>query len=63
MDAGFEDAVPGADDPDPASLSIPALKAWLTEAGHEDVAWRLAGGRAKKAEYVAAVNDVLGKRG
>jgi hypothetical protein len=57
----FEDAHAGQD-VDPASMSIPSLKAWLTEAGHEDVAWRLAGARAKKADYVAAANDVLGKR-
>lgn len=44
----------------PEKMSIAQLKNWLTEQGHEDQVWKLAQGKAKKPQYVAAVRAVLG---
>lgn len=45
----------------PASMTIAKMKDWLTEHGHEDKAYELASNKkAKKADYVAVMEDVLG---
>lgn len=55
----FQDA---GDEPDPSSMTVAAIKRWLTEAGREDAVWRLAAGKAKKAEWVAEMEAAMGRR-
>jgi hypothetical protein len=59
----FEDAGEGEDSNlNPEKMTIQKMKDWLTERGHEDTVWRLSNDKAKKPQYVAAMNDVLGRR-
>lgn len=41
-------------------MTIAQCKDWLTEHGHEDRAYELSNKRAKKSEYIAAIEDVQG---
>ena len=44
---------------DPSTMTVAALKQWLTDAGRGEIAWRLNGERAKKGAFVEAVRAVL----
>ena len=57
---GFEDAEDRPDTVHPDKMTVAQLKSWLTDNGHDDRAFDLASKKAKKAEYVAAVKEVLG---
>ena len=41
-------------------MTIPKMKDWLVESGHEDKAYELASKRAKKGEYKTAIEGILG---
>jgi hypothetical protein len=58
--ASADEGVEGIQGVQPDKMSIAQLKNWLTEQGHEDEVWKLAQGKAKKSQYVAAVREVLG---
>ena len=45
---------------DPQRMTIAQMKDYLTEHGHEDKAYALASKKAKKGDYVAIMEDVLG---
>jgi hypothetical protein len=50
MDAdSFQDA---EEDKDPNKMTIPQIKAWLTDHGHEGKVWELSQSRAPKKKYV-----------
>ena len=59
-DGDFQDAEDRTDEVHPEKMTVAQLKSWLTDNGHDDRAFALASGKAKKAEFVAAVRDVLG---
>ena len=64
-DAGMPDDGYGTPDEgeniDPAKMTIGKIKDWLTEHGHEDKAYELASNKkAKKGDYVAVMENVLG---
>ena len=54
--ADFMDA---GDEPTPDTMTVAAIKQWLTDAGHDGEVWRLAGAKARKAEWVAAMKHVM----
>ncbi|KAK9798122.1 hypothetical protein WJX73_001407 [Symbiochloris irregularis] len=47
-------------DPQPKSMTIAQMKDYLVENGHEDKAYELASKKAKKGDYVAVMQSVLG---
>ena len=45
---------------DPEKKTVAQLKAWLTDNGHDERALELSYKKAKKADYVKEVKDILG---
>ena len=60
-DGDFQDAVDREDGINPDKMTVAQLKSWLADNGHDDKAFELASSKAKKADFVAAVKDVLGR--
>ena len=59
-DGDFQDAEDTKDGINPEKMTVAQLKSWLTDNGHDDRAYELASSKAKKADFVAAVKNVLG---
>ena len=43
----------------PDTMTVAQIKQWLTDAGHDAEVWRLAGAKARKPEWVAAMKHVM----